>query len=194
MTEKEHEHQTSEQTGENSGISKNPEENSKKGPSSGDMPKHDQVGAEEAAFEEKLKVLMNQYIRLQADFDNFRRRTREEAARAQSSVTMAVLKEFLPVLDNFDLALLQMENDTSGASYVKGFQMLQKQMMKVFNDFGVTEIKAEGCAFDPHFHEAVMQVPSEKQENDTVAMVLQKGYMMKDQVLRPAKVQVVHND
>lgn len=73
------------------------------------MPKHDQVGAEEAAFEEKLKVLMNQYIRLQADFDNFRRRTREEAARAQSSVTMAVLKEFLPVLDNFDLALLQME-------------------------------------------------------------------------------------
>ena len=57
----------------------------------------------------------------------------------------------------------------------------------------MTEIQAEGAAFDPHFHEAVMQIPAEDKEDDTVAMVLQKGYVMKDRVIRPAKVQVVHN-
>lgn len=194
MTEKKEKNQAADHQDKKDSASQTAEESSQRGPDGQAEQKHHEAAAEGEASAEKLKVLMNQYIRLQADFDNFRRRTREESAKAQRSVTMSVLKEFLPVLDNFDLALSRMEKDSSESSYVKGFQMLQKQMMKVLSDFGVTEIKAAGCAFDPHFHEAVMQVPSEKQENDTVAMVLQKGYMMQDQVLRPAKVQVVHND
>lgn len=113
-----------------------------------------------AGLEEKLALAVRQYDRLQGDFDNFRRRTRNEQAEAKDKMTADVVKEFLPVLDNFDLALAHMAKDEAGAAYVKGFAMLQKQMEKVLTDLGVEEIAAEGAPFDPHFHEAVMQVPA----------------------------------
>ena len=146
-----------------------------------------------AGLEKKLALAVRQYGRLQGDFDNFRRRTRNEQAEAKDKMTADVVKEFLPVLDNFDLALAHMARDEAGAAYVKGFAMLQKQMEKVLTNLGVAEIAAEGAPFDPHFHEAVMQVPAPDKEDDTVAAVFQKGYAMKDRVIRPAKVQVVHN-
>ncbi len=146
-----------------------------------------------AGLEGKLALAVRQYDRLQGDFDNFRRRTRTEQAEAKDKTTAEVVKEFLPVLDNFDLALSHMEKDEAGVAYVKGFVMLKKQMEKVLEGFGVTEIEAAGAPFDPHVHEAVMQVPAPDKEDDTVAMVFQKGYRMGDRVIRPAKVQVVHN-
>lgn len=154
--------------------------------------KGDAVSAEEKAFEDKLKVLMDQYVRLQADFDNYRRRTREEAARTSETVTAEVLTAFLPVLDNFDLALAHMKKDKAGESYVKGFDMVARQMKKIMEGYGVKELDALHQPFNPHFHEAVMQTTSDELDDDTVSMVLQKGYMMKDKVLRPAKVQVSH--
>lgn len=141
----------------------------------------------------KLAQAVKQYDRLQGDFDNFRRRTRNEQAAAKDKVTADVVKEFLPVLDNFDRALAHMEKDPAGAAYAEGFVMLQKQLQKVLAQFGVTEIEAEGAHFDPHFHEAVMQAAADDKEDDTVSMVFQKGYVLKDYVIRPAKVQVVHN-
>lgn len=146
-----------------------------------------------AGLEAKLSLAVQQYSRLQADFDNFRRRTRAGEAEAKDRMTADIVKEFLPVLDNFGLALAHMSKDEAGAAYVKGFEMLRKQLEKVIADLGVTEIAAEGAAFDPHFHEAVMQAPAPDKEDDTVAMVFQKGYVLKDRVIRPAKVQVVHN-
>lgn len=146
-----------------------------------------------AGLEAKLAAAVRQYDRLQGDFDNFRRRTRAEQAEAKEKDTADTVKEFLPVLDNFDRALAHMAKDAGGTAYVQGFEMLKKQLEKVLEGFGVTEIQAEGAAFDPHFHEAVMQIPAEDKEDDTVAMVLQKGYVMNDRVIRPAKVQVVHN-
>ncbi len=145
------------------------------------------------ALTAKLALADKQYVRLQADFDNFRRRTRNGEAAAKEKMTADVVKEFLPVLDNFDRALAHMSKDPAGAAYAEGFAMLQKQMQKVLADFGVTEIHAEGAHFDPHFHEAVMQAAADDKEDDTVSMVFQKGYMLKDYVIRPAKVQVVHN-
>lgn len=146
-----------------------------------------------AGLEAKLSLAVQQYGRLQADFDNFRRRTRNEQAESKEKMTADVVKEFLPVLDNFDLALSHMTKDSAGEAYAKGFAMLQKQMEKVLADFGVEEIAAEGAPFDPHVHEAVMQAPAPGKEDDTVAAVFQKGYRLKDRVIRPAKVQVVHN-
>ena len=140
-----------------------------------------------------MALAVKQYDRLQGDFDNFRRRTRNEQAEAKEKFTADVVKEFLPVLDNFDRALSHMEKDAAGAAYVQGFSMLKKQLEKVLTDFGVTEIEAQGQHFDPHFHEAVMQAAADDLEDDTVSMVFQKGYMLKDYVIRPAKVQVVHN-
>ena len=141
----------------------------------------------------KIQAALSQYVRLQADFDNFRRRTKENEAKAADTYKAETLKSFLPVLDNFELALSHMKKDDSGEAYLKGFELLQKQLVKIMTDFGVKEIDAKGKAFDPHFHEAVMMVQSDEMEDDTVALVFQKGYLYKDTVLRPAKVQVVKN-
>ena len=118
--------------------------------------------AKEAAekLEEQTKKDLNDYMRLQADFDNFRRRTRENDAKAADIYKAETLKSFLPVLDNFELALAHMKKDE----------------------------------FDPHINEAGMMVESNDKEDETVLAVFQKGYMYKDTVLRPAKVQVVHNN
>lgn len=146
------------------------------------------------AAESKLATALSQYMRLQADFDNFRRRTRESEAKAADTHTAETLKSFLPVLDNFGLALSHMQKDEGGAAYVKGFELLERQLVKIMEDFGVKEIEAKGKTFDPHFHEAVMMVESDELEDETIALVFQKGYMYKDTVLRPAKVQVVKNN
>lgn len=141
----------------------------------------------------KLDAATKQYTRLQADFDNYRRRTREEQARLSTTVTGDVLKKFLPVLDNIDRALAHMEKDKNAGPYLEGFNLLKKGLEKVLADFGVKEMDAQGKAFDPHFHEALMEIQSDDVDKDTVSAVLQKGYMMGDAVLRPAKVQVAHN-
>lgn len=141
----------------------------------------------------KIQAALSQYVRLQADFDNFRRRTKENEAKAADTYKAETLKSFLPVLDNFELALSHMKKDDSGEAYLKGFELLQKQLVKIMTDFGVKEIDAKGKAFDPHFHEAVMMVQSDEMEDETVALVFQKGYLYKDTVLRPVKVQVVKN-
>ena len=152
--------------------------------------------AKEAAekLEEQTKKDLNDYMRLQADFDNFRRRTRENDAKAADIYKAETLKSFLPVLDNFELVLAHMKKDESGEAYIQGFELLQKQLVKIMTDYGISEIEAAGQKFDPHFHEAVMMVESNDKEDETVLAVFQKGYMYKDTVLRPAKVQVVHNN
>lgn len=142
--------------------------------------------------ESKLATSLSQYIRLQADFDNFRRRTRENESKMTDIVRADTLKAFLPVIDNFEMALVQIKKSDPGDAFIQGVEMLVKQFVKTLNDFGVTEIEAQGKPFDPYFHEAVMQIVSEDLEDDTVAVVLKKGYMYKDTVLRPASVQVSH--
>ena len=146
---------------------------------------------EKEALLAKLSVAIGQQQRLQQDFDNFRTRTRAEQAEAKDKMTAEVAKEFLPVVDNCERALSHLEKDTAGAAYIEGFALLHKQLLKVLADLGVEEIAAEGATFDPHIHEAVMQVPSADLPEETVAAVLQKGYKLKEIVLRPAKVQVV---
>ena len=142
--------------------------------------------------EAKLETALSQYIRLQADFDNFRRRTRENEEKMTDTVQANTLKAFLPVVDTFEMAMEQIKKSNSGDNFIQGVEMLVKQFVKTLSDFGVTEIEAQGKPFDPYFHEAVMQVVSEDLPDDTVAMVLKKGYMYKETVLRPASVQVSH--
>lgn len=144
--------------------------------------------------ENRLKVSINQNVRLQADFDNFRRRTRENEENLTDKVQLKVLKDFLPLIDNCELALKHMESKDASEVYLEGYKLLHKQLMKIMDDLGVKEIDAKNKPFDPYFHEAVMQVTSDELDSDYVAGVFQKGYMYKDKVLRPSKVQVVQND
>ena len=138
--------------------------------------------AEEA--ESKLATTISQYIRLQAD--------RENEAKLSDTVKAGTMKKFLPIVDNFEMALAQIKRSNAPDAFIQGVELLLKQFVKFLNDSGVTEIEAVGKPFDPHFHEAVMQISSDEWEDDTVSMVLKKGYMYKDMVLRPSSVQVSH--
>lgn len=140
----------------------------------------------------KLESASNQYARLQADFDNYRCRTKEEQARLSKTVTASIIKKFLPVLDNLDRALAHMSKDENAGPYLEGFQLMEKVFNKVMQEFGLVEIDAQGKPFDPYYHEALMEIQSDDVEEDTVAAVLQKGYMIGEEVLRPSKVQVAH--
>lgn len=142
--------------------------------------------------ESKLATTISQYVRLQADFDNFRRRSRENEAKLSDTVKAGTMKDFLPVVDNFEMALAQIKKSDAPESFVQGIELLLKQFVKFLNESGVTEIEAEGKPFDPHFHEAIMQITSDEWEDDTISMVFKKGYMYKDTVLRPSSVQVSH--
>lgn len=142
--------------------------------------------------ESKLMTALSQYNRLQADFDNFRRRTKDKEAKMEDDVKAKVLKSFLPVVDNFEIALVHVQKSDVSDTYVKGMELLLKQFTTFLKDADVVEMEAQGKPFDPHFHEAVMQITSDEWDDDTVSMVMKKGYMYKDQVLRPASVQVSH--
>ena len=148
---------------------------------------------EKEAAESKLSLVISQQVRLQQDFDNFRTRSRKEQAEAKDKVTAEVAASFLPVVDNCERALAHMEKDSAGAAYAEGFELLHRQLLKVLVDLGVEEIAAQGETFDPHVHEAVMQIPSPDLPDETVGAVFQKGYRLKEIVLRPAKVQVISN-
>lgn len=142
--------------------------------------------------ESKLMTALSQYNRLQADFDNFRRRTKDKEAKMEDDVKAKVLKSFLPVVDNFEIALVHVQKSDVSDTYAKGMELLLKQFITFLKDADVVEMEAQGKPFDPHFHEAVMQITSDEWDDDTVSMVMKKGYMYKDQVLRPASVQVSH--
>lgn len=146
--------------------------------------------AEEAAAEMKSR-----YVRLQADFANFKKRTATEKQQISEVVKMDVLQNILPVIDNFERALQVPQDSLSDElkSFVDGYTMIYKQLMTVLEKEGVTKIDAVGKPFDPNYHQAVMRVPSDEYDNDVVVEVLQEGYLLGDKTLRPAMVKVAFN-
>ncbi|MCL2701996.1 MAG: nucleotide exchange factor GrpE [Defluviitaleaceae bacterium] len=131
----------------------------------------------------------DKYLRVMAEFDNFRKRTvREKSAQFDTGVQTAVLK-FLPVIDNFERAMAAAPPDDS---MCKGFAMILRQMKDILASLGVSEINAIGQPFDPTLHEAVMLVESEGREPGTVAEELIKGYIYKDKPIRHSMVKVVN--
>ena len=123
--------------------------------------------------------------RLQAEFDNYRRRTNDNARKAREDATIDVIKKILPLTD----VIAQATQMVADENVQKGFKMISDQITDLLKGYGVTEIEAEGKPFDPRFHEAIMQAPAEKEEDrDTVKTVFQKGYVMGDRVIRAARV------
>ena len=140
-----------------------------------------------AALQEKD----NRLKRLQADFENFRRRTSKEREEIGNVVTQELLKNLLPIVDNFDRAMATEQQD--GEAFKKGVEMIYTQLGETLKNAGLEPIETEGQKFDPNFHQAVMRVENPDLEDDTIAQELQKGYMAKGKVLRPSMVQVVSN-
>jgi molecular chaperone GrpE len=146
-----------------------------------------------AAQQKELDELKNRLLRLQADFDNFRKRNNEERERLGRFVTASVAREFLKVLDNFERAEASMEKNHDIQSMEKGMTMIHKQFDKVLETLHIEEIPAQGKPFDPQVHEAVMQGNNPDLPDDSIDMVLEKGYKIGDDVIRHSKVRVVHN-
>lgn len=148
-----------------------------------------EVSAAESA-EEVLEAERERYLRLYAEFDNFRKRTAKEKLEAYGDATARCIEQLLPVVDNFERA---MEAPCTDAQYQSGMEMIFGQIKNFLEKLGVTEIEALGAEFDPNIHNAIKQAEAtEEYPEGTVCEVFQKGYMLKDKMIRPAMVAVAN--
>ncbi|MBM7868008.1 nucleotide exchange factor GrpE [Heliobacterium gestii] len=140
---------------------------------------------------QELQDWENRYLRLQADFDNFRRRTRQEKEELGTYANEGLVKKLLPVLDNFQRALAAMEKAGAAENLLSGVAMIERQFTDILTKEGLQAMEAVGADFDPQSHEAVMFGEADERFADGMIMEeLQKGYLFKSKVLRPAMVKV----
>ena len=152
----------------------------------------DEVVDEKAELEKKANDYLDRYQRTLAEFDNFRKRTmKEKASMYDDGVRDSVLK-LIPVVDNFERAVSAVSEEEKESGLYKGIEMVLKQFTEILTSLGVQEIEAEGKAFDPNLHNAVMHIEDENFGENEVAAVLQRGYICKDKVIRPSMVQVAN--
>lgn len=141
-------------------------------------------------LQEKYDALNNQYMRLAADFDNYRKRQEQEKEALLKYGAENTLKKMIEVLDNFERGIKAIETVEDCEKVKECYRLAYKNFTDVLTKAGLESIKAEGETFDPNFHEAVMQTPSSEHPEHTIIAELQKGYKLGDKVLRPTLVNV----
>lgn len=149
----------------------------------------DQLKKELEALRKEKDAHYNRLLRVQAEYDNFKKRTQREREADHKYKAQDLVNDLLPVLDNFERAL-QVEKTEATSSLIDGISMVHRQLMDALKNNGVEIIETEGKEFDPNLHHAVMQVEDESYESNYIVEELQKGYMLKDRVIRPAMVKV----
>lgn len=142
---------------------------------------------EEIAEEEPLKL---QFMRLQADFDNYRKRVARERTELYTRANQDLIEELLPVIDHYEMGIENAEKHEAEQSVLDGFKMVYDQMLKVLEKFNVSAIESLGKAFDPHTQEAVSHLPSAEYAENVVMAQVRRGYMIGDKLLRAAQVVV----
>lgn len=140
--------------------------------------------------DEKIEELNDRLMRQMAEFENFRKRTEKEKSQMYTVGAADVIEKLLPVVDNFERGLAAMTDDEKTTSFAQGMELVYKQLMTTLTDMGVTPIEAVGVEFNPDFHNAVMQAPSEEYESGVVIQELQRGYVYKEKVIRYSMVMV----
>ncbi|MGL5313459.1 MAG: nucleotide exchange factor GrpE [Peptostreptococcaceae bacterium] len=143
---------------------------------------------EEKKLKEEIQSINDQYMRLQADYSNFRRRTQQEKETIGLFANEKILNDLIPVIDNMERALDACDDKES--TMYQGIDLVYKQLKDTLNKFGVEEIEAQDQEFDPNLHLAVMQESVDGVEANKVVMTLQKGYKLGTKVLRPSMVKV----
>ncbi|AME08069.1 nucleotide exchange factor GrpE [Bacillus siamensis] len=158
---------------------------------------HEETAGQEEALQHQIDELQglldekeNKLLRVQADFENYKRRSRLEMEAAQKYRSQNVVTEILPALDNFERALQVEAESEQTKSLLQGMEMVRRQLMDALEREGVEAIEAVGQEFDPNLHQAVMQVEDENFGSNIVIEELQKGYKLKDRVIRPSMVKV----
>nr|WP_249745424.1 nucleotide exchange factor GrpE [Mesobacillus boroniphilus] len=143
-----------------------------------------------AELEGKLEEAENRYLRLQADFDNFRRRSRIELEASAKYRAQSIITDLLPAIDNFERALKMDVDNEQAKSLKQGVEMVYRSLLDALKNEGVEVIEAVGKEFDPHLHQAVMQAEDENFGPNIVVEEFQKGYILKDRIIRPTMVKV----
>ncbi len=142
-------------------------------------------------LEKEHETLRSQYMRIAADFDNFRKRQTRDQDDLRLQLTCSTLSEILPVVDNFERARQQLDPEGEEAQALhRSYQGLYKQLVDVLKNLGVAPMRVVGQQFDPNLHEAVLREPSDEQAEDIVLEELQRGYHLNGKVLRHALVKV----
>ena len=156
----------------------------------------EEAPAEEAPRESELEKAQkalaaehDQYLRLAAEYDNFRKRSRKEKEALYADVKAETVAKFLPVFDNLERALA---NETADEAYKKGVELIMTELRKIMSGLGVEEFGETGDAFDPNAHNAVMHVENEELGENVIAQVFQKGFRIGEKVIRHAVVQVAN--
>ena len=135
----------------------------------------------------ELDKVKDSYIRLQADFENFRRRTEKEKSDIYKFASEKLVGKLLSVLDNLDRALAESKEDDS---FTQGVSLVRKEFLEILQDEGLEEIESDGAVFDANLHHAVLMEKSDEVESGSIIETFQKGYKLNDKVIRPAMVKV----
>ncbi|GGM31165.1 protein GrpE [Paraliobacillus quinghaiensis] len=147
-------------------------------------------GSKVEALQKEKDEVYQRLLRVQAEYDNFRKRTQKEKEAERKYRSQSLITELLPVVDNFERALQTDVNGDGAKQFVDGIKMVYRQLSDALEKEGVEVIPTKGEAFDPHLHQAVMQVEDDQYDSNVVVEELQKGYKLKDRVIRPAMVKV----
>ncbi len=143
------------------------------------------------SLEQEAKENHDRFLRVSAEFENYKKRAAREMGDFRKFANESFVKAMLPVVDNLDRAIESSSNDkNTNTSVVEGVNMTLREILKVFEQFGVMPFESLGKTFDPGFHQAVMQEENEDYPDNTVLNELQKGYLIHDRLLRPAMVVV----
>ncbi|MBA4371336.1 MAG: nucleotide exchange factor GrpE [Thermodesulfovibrio sp.] len=148
-----------------------------------------QKGAQEGAVDADAKELNDKYLRLYADFENYRKRVNKDKEELVRFGNESLIYELLPILDSLDLALKHATGE-SQSGLVQGVEMTLKELLRTLEKFGLTRISAAGMVFDPALHHAMVQVERDDMDEKMVAEEMRPGYVYRDKVLRPALVSV----
>jgi molecular chaperone GrpE len=152
-----------------------------------------EAAEEDARYAELVKQAdenQQRFLRAQADFDNFRRRTLKEKEELGQYASMKLIGQLLPVVDNFERAVAAASVNGDFESLAKGVDMIFRQLEQTLEQEGLKAMNVVGEPFNPDFHQAIMQVESDEHEEGIIVEEVQKGYILKDKVLRPAMVKV----
>jgi molecular chaperone GrpE len=140
---------------------------------------------------QERSTLLDQLLRRQAEFENYRRRVDRERTETYARSRAEVVLELLPVIDNFERALASLEHSGSDAKSLRqGIELIHRQLNDALAKFGLEPVESVGQAFDPNVHEAVSAEPSSEHEENTVIAEFERGYKLGEKLLRPAKVKV----
>ena len=150
----------------------------------------EQLNAQIELLEEKVKELQNEYLKEKADLENVKKRLEKERVIERKYAAMNFAKKLVSPMDHFELALKHEVKDEALENFLKGFKMIQSEFLKALEEEGVSEIDALDEDYDPNYHQAIMMEKKDGVEPNKVIEVLQKGYMFKDRVIRPAMVKI----